>query len=80
VSKKSSKSPQAAYEADKKKFELYGTAHDEDGKLLLCIRDEETEPKVYFYDTKYNRRRLHVSTFRRLINEGKAVRVDNEPK
>lgn len=78
MKKRTPKTLQAEYEADKKIFDKYGAARDADGKILICIRlDNEIDGGMaYLFDAEHKKHRLHTSTFRRLINEGKAVRVD----
>ena len=68
---------QAEYDADKKIFDKYGASREADGKILLCIRlDNEVDGGIaYFFDAEQKKHRIHTSTFRRLLNEGKAVRV-----
>ena len=80
MKKRSPEQLQAEYEADMKKFAEKGVALDDDGKYLLYIlhEDEPDDTKVYFFDKKYRRVRIYRSTFYRLLDEGKAVRVSPE--
>ena len=78
MKKRSPEQLQAEYEADMKKFAEKGAALDEDGKYLLYIlhEDEPEDAMVYFFDKKYRRVRIYRSTFYRLLDEGKATRVN----
>ena len=67
---------QKEYAADMKIFDWYGAALDQ-GKILLYIL-YENDPggaMAYFFDEGHKKRRIHTSTFYRLLAEGKAVRV-----
>lgn len=65
------------YEKDMLKFEKYGVACNEDGKYLVYILYEGIAGGLaYFLDGEYKRKRLHTKTFYKLLEEGKAVRVD----
>lgn len=67
------------YEKDLRKFEQYGTARNEDGKYLVYIFHEgESGGLAYFIDGEYRRRRIFTKTFYRLLEEGRAVRIEPE--
>lgn len=67
------------YEKDMLKFEKYGVARNEDGKYLVYILYEGVAGGLaYFLDGEYKRKRLHTKTFYKLLEEGKAVRVDHD--
>lgn len=80
MKKKTPEQLQADYESDMKKFADKGAALDDDGKYLLYIlhEDEPEDAMAYFFDKKYRRVRIYRSTFYRLLNEGKATRVNPE--
>ena len=68
---------QDSYDKDLKKIDKHGAALD-GGKFLLYIL-YEGDPggaMAYFFDARCKKRRLFTSTFYRLLDEGKAVRVD----
>ena len=80
MKKNSPEQLQAKYEADMKKFVDKGVALDADEKYLLCIL-RENDPDgamAYFFDKNYRRVRISASTFYRLLDEGKATRVNPE--
>ncbi len=68
----------AKYEADVKKFAERGAATDEDGKYLVYIlyEDDPGGAMAYFFDKYYKSVRISAPTFYRLLDEGKAVRVN----
>lgn len=68
----------AEYSADKKNvFDNYGAAQNPDGKYFACIllEGEPDGGMAYLFDSDYKKRRIHTSTFYRLLDEDKAVRV-----
>lgn len=70
---------QEEYDADMKNIEQYGAIVDDDGKMFVYIlRENKRGGMAYFYDKNSNAVRLHTSTFYRLLEENKAVRVDPE--
>ena len=80
MKKKTPAKLQAEYDSDLKKFAERGIAVDEDGKYLLYIRcaDDPDGAMAFFFDKYYKRVRMCTSTFYRLLDEGKAVRVDHD--
>lgn len=70
---------QEEYEADLKNMKERGTLLDENGKMYVYIlREGKRGGMAYFYDKDSNAARLHTSTFYRLLEEDRAVRVDPE--
>lgn len=68
----------AKYEADVKKFAERGAATNDEGKYLLYIlyEDDPGGAMAYFFDKYYKSVRISAPTFYRLLDEGKAVRVN----
>ncbi len=65
------------YEKDMLKFEKYSVACNEDGKYLVYILYEGVAGGLaYFLDGEYKRKRMYTKTFYKLLEEGKAVRVN----
>ena len=68
---------QEEFDADMKIIEERGALFDENGKMCVYIhRENQRGGMAYFYDRNYNAARIHTSTFYRLLDEDKAVRVD----
>lgn len=68
----------AKYESDLKKFAERGAAVNDEGKYLLYIlyEDDPGGAMAYFFDKYYKSVRISAPTFYRLLDEGKAVRVN----
>ncbi|MBR4641140.1 MAG: hypothetical protein IKO74_00250 [Selenomonadaceae bacterium] len=65
------------YEKDMLKFEEYGAARNDEGKYLVyAFYEGEAGGLAYFLDGEYRRRRIFTKTFYRLLEEGKAVRIE----
>ena len=80
MKKRSPAKLQAEFDADLKKFIDRGAASDTDGKYLVYIlyEDDPEGAMAYFFDKNYRRVRIFTSTFYRLLDEGKAVRVNHD--
>ena len=65
------------YEKDMLKFENFDAAKNADGKYLVYAFYEGTPGGLaYFLDGEYKCRRIFTKTFYRLLDEGKAVRIE----
>lgn len=69
-----------SYLQDTMKIDLYGTTPDENGKYMVCFTKNVFGGHAYFFDIMFKKVRISATTFRRLIDEGKAVEVDRNGK
>ena len=68
------------YFQDTLKIEHYGITPDENGKCMVCFTKDVFGGHAYFFDVMFKKVRISATTFRRLIDEGKAVEVDRNGK